>query len=803
MRKALLGTLIVATLLVANATFAQGPNAGPVWKMIYYRIRPGQDSAFWKDYGENAKPIQQPGPDAASRRRESVYQSYLEIDSLVTGANLAPHWRSDGSSFWYSEGGPGETVIYKVDPVSNTRTEYFDALRLRRALEQTLGHKLPAQGVPFQQFSELPGERVRFDLAGMKFELDLQTYVAKKLPPPDPSGLYYGITEQQRFTPRTFLREIYVAGHSPVPEVLSPDRNLFALIQNHNVCLRTTSDNHITQFTTDGVADFDWDLESRQSKSASPWSPNSLYLFAATMDRRDVPKIPIVQYVKTSPDLYWVRFPYAGGPIDRVQPYILDILGRKTVKLDLGETKDQYILLLGWLPDGSEVLLARFARDFRRVDIIGAEPATGKTRLILTEQGPTFVRSPFEVLFPGRAEFTLLPDGKSFIWESERDGWNHLYLYDLQGKLIRRLTEGQFPVLDVQAVDQQSGFVYFTAHAEPRLYDTHLYRVPLQGGTMQKLTEAEGQHQIQFAPSRRFFVDRHSSPARPPTIELRTSDGRLLRTMGQADISRLRQVGWTPPEEFVVKADDGKTPLWGVLYKPFDFDSRKRYPVVEYIYGGPQIVLVNHGFAAGTGAFSNFPQALAQLGFIVVVLDGRATPERSKAFQDTNSANWLGSLIPDHAGAIRQLGAKNSYMDMNRVGIFGHSWGATSAFRALTDAPDLYKAAVASSPGLDAYGGLLYEAYLGLPAQNKSAYDAAMAYPLASKVKGRLLLVCGTGESIIMSETLRLVHQFMELGIKHELIVLPGQFHGYSDKGMDYYMNATRDFLSRYLAPGS
>ncbi|MGH8772986.1 MAG: prolyl oligopeptidase family serine peptidase, partial [Burkholderiales bacterium] len=145
-------------------------------------------------------------------------------------------------------------------------------------------------------------------------------------------------------------------------------------------------------------------------------------------------------------------------------------------------------------------------------------------------------------------------------------------------------------------------------------------------------------------------------------------------------------------------------------------------------------VRANHGFAAGTGAFSNFPQALAQLGFVVVVLDGRGTPERSKAFQDTNSANWLGSLIPDHAGAIRQLGAKNSYMDMNRVGIFGYSWGATSAFRALTDAPDLSKAAVASSPGLDAYGSILYEAYLGLPAQNKSAYDAAMAYPLASKV---------------------------------------------------------------------
>ncbi len=746
-----------------------------------------------------AQPRQQADPDAAGRRRESVYQSYLEMDSLVTGASIVPHWRGDGSSFWYSEGSSDETVIYKVDPVSNTRTEYFDSLRLRRALEQTLGHRLAPQGVPFQQFSELPGDRVRFDLEGMQFELDLQTYAVKKISRPNPSGLFYGLTEQQRFTPRTFLRELYVAGPGPVPEVLSPDRNLFALIQDHNVWLRTTSDSHMTQFTTDGAEDFDWDLESRQGRSVSPWSPNSLYLFAATMDRRDVPKIPVVQYLKSSPDLYWVRFPYAGGPIDRVQPYILDILGRKAVKLDLGDTKDQYFLLLGWLPDGSEVLLARFARDFRRVDIIGAEPATGKTRVILTEQGPTFVRSIFEVFFPGTARFTLLPDGKSFIWESERDGWNHLYLYDLQGKLIRRLTEGQFPVLGVQAVDQQSGFVYFTAHAEPRLYDTHLYRVPLQGGTMQKLTEAEGQHQIQFAPSLRFFIDRHSSPDRPPTIELRTSAGRLLQTMAHADISRLRQVGWTPPEEFVVKAADGKTPLWGVLYKPFDFDSRKKYPVVEYIYGGPQIVRTNHGFEVE----NNFPQALAQLGFVVVVLDGRGTPERSKAFQDADYENWQQSLFPDHAGAIRQLGSKNSYMDLSRVGIFGHSWGGTAAFRALADAPDLYKVAVASSSGFNPSGGLLYEPYMGLPAQNKAAYDRASSYPMAAKIKGHLLLVCGTSESIIFSETLRLVHELIELGIKHELVILPGQFHSYAGKSAEYYRNATRDFLSRYLAPGT
>jgi dipeptidyl aminopeptidase/acylaminoacyl peptidase len=595
----------------------------------------------------------------------------------------------------------------------------------------------------------------------------------------------------------------------PHLEALSPDRTWFLTIQEHNLRLRSTVDGTLTQLTFDGAEDLDWDFEAARpvggtaSSIPSPWSPDGLTVFATQVDRRQVVKEPRVHFLKTNTEVEWFPSDKPGTPRSHFTPYLVHALGSPPAPIDLDDTRDRYFLFLGWQPDGVEALFLCCSRDFRRVDVMAAKAATGRTRTILTEEGTTFVRVQHDILFFHRPGFTLLPDGAGFLWQSERDGWSHLYLYDFDGTLIRRLTAGTFPVLDVQAIDGDAGHVYFTAHAEPRLYDTHLYRVPLAGGDMERLTEGAGQHRIQFSPSKQFFLDTHSGVDRPPVVELRAAGGPVgssrtgcVRTLREVDIRRLEATGWTPPEEFAVKAADGETDLWGVLFKPYDFDPSQSYPVVEHIYGGPQTTYAPRDFTISPLPAQNYPRALAQLGFMVVMLDARGTPERSKAFHDTVYGNWGRQEIPDHAGAIRQLGRERPYMDLNRVGIFGHSWGGYFAFKALVQAPDLYRAAVVSGPALDAMS-ILSEPYLGLLEANKPAYDYASLYQFAPQVQGSLLLIAGTNEPPMLAAVMRMTHALIEAGIHHELIVLPEQHHGYAGKSMTYVLEATTRFFSK------
>ena len=280
--------------------------------------------------------------------------------------------------------------------------------------------------------------------------------------------------------------------------------------------------------------------------------------------------------------------------------------------------------------------------------------------------------------------------------------------------------------------------VYFTAHRDPkRPYDVHLCRVALQGGDVQQLTEAQGKHTVTFAPSGKVFLDTHSSPNRAPVTELRTVEGKCLNPeVLRANIKKLEGAGFTAPEEFTVKAADGVTDLWGVMYKPHDFKPSRKYPVVEYVYGGPQIAVADHAFptAMGMGAEA---LRIAQLGCIVVMLDARGTPERSKAFHDVVYRNWAEALVADHAGAIRQLAERHSFIDGKRVGVTGWSWGGYSSSRLLLEAPDVYKCAASGAPGYNPWASVLYECYLGFPQNESAAYANADVVRLGAKAAGR------------------------------------------------------------------
>ena len=747
--------------------------------------------------------------NAGAQDRTAVFHEYLEFASLVEGASLEPNWLSDGASFWHVEGGPADRAIWKIAPAANSKTPFFDAARLRSALTEALGYEPPGKGIPFEGFALTPtGGAALFRLEGSQFSLDLDSYSVARLPAPDP-----GSALAQSWTmPKTFARRGYFGMTMDVADTLSPDGKWFARLQGDNVALRSTKDGRERRLTEDGTADHAWDIESDRILLGAgltmkmvpfhSWAPDSLKLWATKIDRSRLARKYEIRYMQTEDQIIERPVTIAGGQLSRVSPHILNVLSREAMPIEIGEIDDFYFCLLGWRPDSSEVLFARFSRDFKRMDLMAANARTGAARTLFSETADSFVKIQHDIISFGNAGFRALPDGSGFLWESTRDGWNHLYLYGYDGKLKRQLTKGSFPVLEAEAVDSENGWVYFRAHGDPnRVYDTHLYRTSLKGGPMQRLTEGEGQHQAQFSPSLEYFIDTYSAPGAPPKIDLRAADGTLVRNLGQADIGALEALGWTPSEEFVVKAADGATDLWGVMHRPYDFDPGKRYPVLEYLYAGPQIVTADRSFSTHPDKMRNLPRALAQLGYIVITLDARGTPERSKAFQDVVYRNWGRNEIPDHAGAIAQLGERHDFMDLSRVGVWGHSWGGYFALRALSQAPDTYHAALSSAPGFDPYAGLLYEPYLGLPDEAKEAYEYASAFRLATQIRGKLMLVGGTADYFTFPDFMKMSRTLIDAGILHEQVVLPEEGHGYIGKGQEYFINALVDFFGRHLAP--
>lgn len=734
---------------------------------------------------------------APTTDRRAVFEQYLKFDSLVPPDIVARGWLPDGSTLWYAQGTPTDVSIYRVDPLSNSKTALFDVPRLRAELGRVLNYEPPGRGVPFSQFAFTGPQTIRFALSGVDYSLDLSSYTIQRLPIPAPSMGPWMVGERDRMTPRTFRKESFLlVGEMDFPESLSPDGKWFVSVKGTNLSLRSTYDGREFPLTDQGEPTLRWDVETVKWR---PWSPDGAYLAAFQIDSSGVETVPQMHWLQ--PQTQIVRIPYtrAGGVLPKYQLYIIDVQSHLPLKIDLGDTSNQFVTVLDWTPGGAELLVALWARDFHKVEIVAVNPRTGASRSVFSEVSPTFVRLQHEVLYSGRSGFTLLPDGKRFIWESARSGWNHLYLYDLDGKLIRQLTKGEFPVVDVDTVDAEAGWVYFTAHGDKRLYDTHLYRVDLDGRGFRQLTQGNGQHTASFAPSKRFFLDTYSSVDTASTTQLRAADGRLIRQIGQTDMGRLLHAGWTPPEEFVVKAADGQTDLYGVLYKPYDFDPERKYPVVEYIYGGPQTTVTRRDFSAWSAKIPNLPRALAQLGYLTVMLDARGTPERSKAFQDVVYKNWGRNEIPDHAAALRQLATTRKYVDLERVGIFGASWGGYFTFRALIQAPDIYKAGIVMVPGFDPYASILYEPYLGLPDDNRAPYDYALPFAWADKLQGSLLLVGNTSDHGTFGDTIRMVEALVRAGKHHEVMLLPNQPHGAFGRSEDYLIEGIVNFFATHL----
>ncbi|MFN0180744.1 MAG: DPP IV N-terminal domain-containing protein [Gemmatimonadales bacterium] len=731
-----------------------------------------------------------PARDSAARMAQ--YRRFLGFAGLVKGGRVTPRWLSDGAAFWYPDGPPDSVTIWRVDPERNQVTPLLDVARTRRAVAEVLGHEPPYRGLPFSTPQLEAGDRVaRFTVGGRPLVMSLDDYRAR-FAPPDP--------DRERREPQV-VRGGRTGGDPEIRELPSPDGRWLARDDGVDLWLRSSTDGRVQRLTSDGTAEAPWSISTNSEVSESPntarWSPDGLALAAMKADHRGVARLPLVHWLKPVEEVEWRPYVKAGGAMPTTTLAVIDVGSRQVVPVDSGITDRHLVLPIGWLPNGQELLYYRMRRDYKALDVFAADRRTGRSRLLVRESQPTFVKG-ISSSTPWPDTFTMLPDGRRFLWLSERDGWHHLYLYGIDGTLIRRLTSGTFPVIGVVAVDEADGFVYFTAHAEDRHYDTHLYRVGLDGSGFRRLTVGAGEHAVSLSPNRRFFVDTHSHLDRPPTTELRAADGRLIRTLATASIDSLRRLGWRAAEEAWVAAADGRTPIRAVITTPTDFDPNRKYPVLENIYGGPQLVYAPRGFL-GQG----FNQALAQLGFIVVTIDARGTAERGKAFQDVVYGQFGRNEIPDHVAALKALAATRPAMDLSRLGIFGGSWGGYMTIRAMVLAPELYRAGVAIYPVADLEDHWnLIEAYMDLPSANPAGYREASSLRLADRIQGRLMLMHGTSDvNATFSATMKMVDALTRAEKQYDLVVFPEETHAMTSAAVAYRTDVMIRHLIRYLEP--
>ena len=745
--------------------------------------------------------------DAGRPTPRSAFDAWLDYRSRIRGGRVQARWLPD-NRFWYVEDAPEKTEIKVFDPVHARVTSLFDVAKVRTALARSIGREPPYEGLPFDSFTLSQDGSAVFSFEGESYRLSADQQSVSCLPKPSYVDVASGVADRAR--PKTFMRPQYFGDRRSVPEAVSPDGRHFAGVEGCNLSLRSASDGRSELITEDGTADFGWDIESvRMSlgagltlvdRTVNPWSPDGLKLFATKFDQRGVGEVTRTHWLRRIDSVETFHITRSGDALAQTVPFIVDRLSRRVTQIDI-PTADRFLILLGWSSDSSRVYLAQFSRDCHAGEVIAADAATGEASVLFSEHGDTFIRVQHDVLL-GRSGCTLLPDGSGFLWESERTGFKHLYHYGPDGRLIRQITAGNWPVIEVHAVDASKGHVYFMAHYDQaRPYDVHLCRVSLSAGAVEPLTEGPGIHAIQMAPNFEYFVDSNARPDLPTQSEVRSVSGKRLHSFPAADVSALDELGWHRPEEFCVKAADGETDLWGVIYLPPDLDPKRKYPVLEYIYGGPQISYVNHGWETLPISISALPHALPQLGYVVVTLDARGTPERSKAFHDVVYKEWRRNVTADHAAALRNLAKERPWMDVERVGVYGHSWGGYFTFACLVDAPELYRAGFSSAPGYDPYDMFIYEPYLGGPpnASNKSAYDDALLYTDAPKLRGKLMIAAGSNDLVVWSNAVKMSRALIDAGKDHELVMLPEEGHGFGTNADRYWIQKMVGFFERSL----
>jgi dipeptidyl aminopeptidase/acylaminoacyl peptidase len=705
---------------------------------------------------------------------------------LVFGGSVSPTWMQDGR-FWYrNRFAQGEEIVV-VDPAAGSRARAFDHQRLAAALSSATDTTYTAFSLPSRGF-ELDVGTATFQIDGDDFSCELRSYTC---------------------------RSETAAGFAPTRrDVVSPDSSLAAFIRDHDLWVRDLHTGEETRLTTDGVEDFGYATNNagwaRSERPVLKWSPDSRKIATFQHDGRGVQMMYLVRTDVGPPELDAWRYPFPGDSvIFRIQRVVIDLdapEGSRVVRLDMPpdphrSTVCDHVACRGtfadveWSPDGSRLAFVSSSRDHKRATLRMADAATGGVRDILEEVEETFYES--------GGNWRFLPESDEVIWFSQRDNWGHLYLYDVgSGELKRQITSGDWNVNQVLAVDEAERTILFMGNErEPGdPYFRYLYRVGLDDGDVRLLTPDSANHTVSLAPGGEYFVDSYSTPTIPPVTVVRDRDGTAILTVEEADISRLVDSGWEPPMPFTVKARDGETDLYGLLFRPGDFDPEKQYPVINYLYPGPQ------SGSVGSRSFRSSHrdlQSLAALGFVVIELDAMGTPMRSKSFHETYYGNMGDNGLPDQIAGIRQLAERHPWIDLYRVGIYGHSGGGFASTDGILRYPDFYKVAVSQAGNHDNRNyeddwGEKWQGLLEEYPDGTTNYDNQANQLLAENLKGKLLIAHGTLDSNVPpSNTMLVVDALIAANKDFDLLLMPNRGHGFGNE--PYMMRRRWDYFVRHL----
>jgi dipeptidyl-peptidase 4 len=714
---------------------------------------------------------------------------------LVTGSGVRPVWL-EGGRFWYRTTVPAGAAFYVVDPARRTREPLFEPGRLAAAVQTATGVAVSGTRLPFQTFELAKDSRsLTLNVQNRRVTCDLIRYACA----PADSGPS--------------------AANAPENSSVSPDGRRAVFIRNGNLWSKDLRSGRETQLTTDAQPDFGYATDNagwtHSDRPVVTWSPDSRQIATFQHDGRGVRDMHLVSTNVGAPRLQSWKYPMPGDSvIFRISRVIISEGpdGRpRTVRLQMppdahrSTVSDHVSCSTGicdvqWYPDGSHLAFVSSSRDHKSAWFRVADARTGEVRTLFEERMPTQV---------GDASLSedlwrVLPASNELIWWSQRDNWTHLYLYDLAtGRLKHRITSGEGNVESIVRVDERARTIYFLGNGkEPGRdpYYQHLYRIGFDGRNQTLLTPENANHVVSLSPDGRFFVDSYSTPDTPPVTVLRGIDGRVVQTLERADISRLLASGWKAPTPIRMKARDGKTDIYGLMYTPTTLDSTKKYPIINHIYPGPQSGSVGpRSFSPARGD----NQALAELGFVVVEIDGMGTPGRSKAFADAYYGDMGDNTLPDQVAGMKELAQRYRFIDIDNVGIWGHSGGGFATAAAMFRHPDFFDVGISESGNHDNrnYEDDWGERYQGLLVKNGSSdnYADEANQTHASKLRGKLFLVHGEmDDNVPPYNTQLVVDALVKAGKDFDLLMLPHQRHGYGSDAA-YVMRRRWDYFVKNL----
>ncbi|MEZ5492307.1 MAG: DPP IV N-terminal domain-containing protein [Gammaproteobacteria bacterium] len=709
---------------------------------------------------------------------------------------LAQYWQDDDRLVYRKRTPEGLNYIV-MNPADLSKVALFELDRLAPLLSQHSEQELDARELELSQIElEDSTQVVFFSHDGARYRLDLADYTLQAI-------------EKSAFD-----------------EFLSPDGSKAVYIDNYNLWLRDTESNELTQLTFDGEPDYGYGTNNagwtRRDGPVLLWSPDSNSIATFRHDGRRVGDMVVYSTEVGHPELDVWKYPLPGDEhifmIERVVIHLGE--APRLVRLNMppdphrSSTSDHIagrgglFLDVEWSDDSAQLAFVSSSRDHKTATLRIADPDTGEVREVFTETAETYYESGSRT-----ANWRVLPARDEFLWFSEQDNWGHLYLHDLaSGSLKRQLTSGPWLVVQLQQVDHSREQLYFTGSnresGDP--YYHYLYRINLDGSELVNLTPEPAHHEVTWSETGEYFVDTWSTPVQPPRSVMRSRSGDVLMELEVADIGALEAGGWVPPVPFSVKARDQQTDLYGLLYKPSNLDEARRYPVLNYLYPGPQ------SGSVGSRAFQasrRDKQALAELGFIVVEVDAMGTPGRSKSFHDVYYGNMGDNGLPDQISMIRQLAGRYPWMDLERVGIWGHSGGGFASTAGILRYPDFYKVAVSGAGNHDnrnyeddwgeKWQGLL-ETYPetnpteGDGSQVATNYDNQANQLLVDRLQGKLLLAHGMMDTNVHpSNTLLVVEALIEAEKDFDLLVLPNASHGFGNDR--YFMKRRWDYFVEHL----